>query len=127
MKLKLISSDSFVHSFVKKFLVVVSLVFCKQFMNEKGYKMSSFSFFFNKMRIISTTRPNKNCWCLLLTQPFVFFKKWQKFQEIAYERLEDAKEEISNIEEKLLAIMPNKSQSLKAVKEMKSRVKDVML
>lgn len=79
------------------------------------------------MRIISTTRPYKNCWCLLLTQPFVFFKKWQKFQEIAYERLEDAKEEISNIEEKLLAIMPNKSQSLKAVKEMKSRVKDVML
>ena len=46
---------------------------------------------------------------------------------MAYERLEDAREEISNIEEKLLARMPNKSQSLEAVKEIKSKVKDVML
>jgi len=53
-----------------------------------------------------------------------FLKLWLKFKEMTAERLEQAKQEISGIEERLRARMPDRP--WEAMKDLKSRMKDIM-
>ena len=66
----------------------------------------------------------KHCNSHWLKQSSFPFKKWQKFKEMTAEKLEQAKQEILSIEERLSKRMPERP--LETVKELKSRVKDVM-